>query len=117
MMKVTEDEKVLVLRLIQALEEFRKLDDEMPVQTMLTFLYGAKEQGTNMTALMNAAGLKQSSASRNVQQWSDLNRHGAVGFEMFHYREDPAVSRRDKIIELSQKGRGFLTRLLKPLMR
>lgn len=119
MMKVSEDEKVLIMRLIQALEQFRSLDEQMPVQTMLAFLYAAKDQDKpiNMTALMVAAGLKQSSASRNVQAWSDINRHGVPGFEMIHYYEDPAVSRRDKMIELTQKGRGFLTRLLKPLMR
>ena len=117
MQKVNEDEKVLILRLIQALEQFRSLDEEMPVQTMLTFLYGAKDQGINMTGLMNAASLKQSSASRNIQAWSDMNRHGDPGWGMVDHREDPAVSRREKVVELTQKGRGFLTRLLKPLMR
>jgi DNA-binding MarR family transcriptional regulator len=115
MQQVSRAEKEKVSKLLQVMERFRELDPEMSIQGIITFLQVAKEQGGNITALANAADLKKNTATRNVQAWTALDRHKKAGHDMIAYSVDPRVSRRDKIITLTRKGRTFLTKLLKPL--
>lgn len=113
-MKVTDDERITLQRLIRVLEEFRRLGGELPVQLLLTFLHAAHTQGMSLTDLVGKADLKLSTASRIMQQLSELDRNKEPGLDILTYHKDPAVSRRTNVINLTHKGRMLLTKVLRP---
>lgn len=89
------------------LEEFRKLDPEMPLQTAATFLTIALEEGITMKRLGEKLGISQSSCSRNVAVLSKHHRLNKPGHDLVYAAEDP-VERRRKIVCLTAKGKRIL---------
>lgn len=90
--------------LIRAMEEFRKLDAEMPMQQAVVFLHVVLLPGITMKALGEATGLSQSSCSRNVAALSQWHRLGEAGHDLVVATEDPAERRR-KVVHLTPKGK------------
>ena len=99
---------------IRLLEEFRKLDSEMPIQMAATFLMVANEEGITMKNLGNRLGISQSSCSRNVAALSRWHRLGNPGHDLLYAIEDP-VERRRKIVKLTPKGKRVAETVLKIL--
>jgi DNA-binding MarR family transcriptional regulator len=93
-------------RAILFLEEFRKLDPELPMQIALLFLLIARKPGTNLKDLVALTGSGKSSVSRNVAILSKEFGKGLVT-----YREDLA-DRRNKVIHLTPEGERVLNSLL-----
>lgn len=95
-----------VERLIACIEEFRKLSEQFPPQTMLVFLEVARngDKGTTMTNLAQAFGMSQSAISRNVTTLSKVNWHKTPGLDLVDIQPDPYDFRR-KLIKLNAKGR------------
>lgn len=91
-------------RLFKAIEEFRKLDPEIPSQTINTFLYVAANEGCTMKDIASALGVAQSTMSRNVANLDKINRHHQPGLDLVRAVEDPAERRR-KIVTLTPRGR------------
>jgi DNA-binding MarR family transcriptional regulator len=85
-------------RAILLVEEFRKIDPEMPMQVALVFLQIAKKPGVNLRELVATTGLGKSSMSRIVALLSKEFGKGLVT-----YREDLA-DRRNKVIHLTPDG-------------
>lgn len=107
-------DETAVLRLIRALEEFRKLDPEMPVQTVLTFLNVAAKEGLSGTELAARVDLSSSSISRNITAFAQVNRFKKPGYDLLDYREDTLGDARRKVVTLNARGRTFLERVLSP---
>lgn len=85
-------------RAILFLEEFRKIDPEMPMHTALLLLLIAREPGTNLKNLARLTGLGKSAVSRNMALLSQNHGRGLID-----YREDP-TDRRNKMVFLTPEG-------------
>ena len=95
-----------IQKLIKVLDEFKKLDPEMQVPTMLAFLYPcANDSSKPMTIkqIAQMAGMQQSSASRNVMAHTEINRAKKKGHDTLRTYENP-MYRIEKNVELTQKG-------------
>lgn len=91
--------------LLTALEWIRTLDNDMPVQTLSTFLYVANHQPEcSQKDLTEYLSMAQSTASRNVSYLSKRHRHGALGMDVVESIENPD-DRRYKLLRLTPKGR------------
>jgi len=97
-------------RLFLAIEEFRKLDQTMPIQMMATFLYIAQNSGRTMQETANDLGLSQASVSRNVAALTDWHSAKKEGHGLLKAVADPMEMRR-KIVTLTDKGQRALKRL------
>lgn len=91
-------------RVIALIEEFRKIDPEMPLQTAVTFCTVAAEEGITMKRLQEKLGFSQSSCSRNVASLSKFHRLNKPGHDLLYTTEDPHERRR-KIVMLTPKGK------------
>ncbi len=93
-----------------ALEELRKLDPEMPMQTVMTFLTIARldhdhPNGVQMKRLRELVGISQASMSRNTVSLGKGSTR--PGHKLILVREDPKHRRR-KLVRLSQRGRALM---------
>lgn len=85
------------------LEEFRKLDPEMPTQQAAAFLMVAMTPGITMKDMARKLGISQASCSRNVSALSEMHRLNKPGLDLVYAIEDPAERRR-KIVNLTPRG-------------
>ena len=93
-----------------ALREFQKLDPEMQIPAMYTFLYVALNGPCNQRAVEEAVGISGASASRNISYWCVIRKRGVPGLGMLERYEDPD-DRRNNVIRLTPKGKRFLEKL------
>lgn len=94
----------------KALLEFQKLDPNMGVQTILTFLSIARRRECTQKDIEAELGLTNASASRNVAYWTDLKIYGVPGKGFVDRREDER-DRRYKKLTLTAEGRRFHAKL------
>ena len=99
-----------IFTLMHVLEEFRKLDPDLPIQYALSFLTLAQNEGMSMRELAERLGIAQSSASRNVAALSKWHSFGKPGLDLVQAEEDPRERRR-KIISLTPKGHELIATL------
>lgn len=100
-----------MMKAMRLLEEFRKLDPEMQMQTAQAFIYVAIHPGTTMKQLGDALGISQASCSRNIAALSKWHRLDRPGHDLVVAQEDPAERRR-KIVTLTPKGKRIAKALL-----
>lgn len=91
-------------RALNLIEEFRKIDPDMPLQTAACFLLIAQEPGISIMELSTRMGMAQSTASRNVAVLSEYQKGTKKGHGLVVSKEDP-LERRRKLVTLSPKGR------------
>jgi DNA-binding MarR family transcriptional regulator len=96
--------------LMRVLEEFRKLDPDLPIQYALSFLTLATNEGLSLGELATRLGIAQSSASRNVAALSAWHSFGKPGLDLVEAREDPRERRR-KLVTLTSKGHALVETL------
>jgi DNA-binding MarR family transcriptional regulator len=103
-----------LVKLQRVVEEFRKLDSEMQLQTVLAFLLIAHKQSQGNTISIKEVGemlgVTSASASRNVAALATINRSRQPGHELVVTYENPEF-RVEKFIELTDKGKALVTRL------
>lgn len=99
---------------LKMLEEFRKIEPDMPLQMAATFLTVANEEGITMKTLGERLGISQSSCSRNIAALSKFHRLNKPGHDLVCATEDP-VERRRKIVKLTPKGKRVAEALLEIL--
>ncbi len=92
-----------IATVIRVLEEFRRLDPDMPIQYALSFLTIAQNEGLSMGDLAQRLGIAQSSASRNIAALSKWHSFGKAGHDLVEAHEDPRERRR-KIVNLTARG-------------
>jgi DNA-binding MarR family transcriptional regulator len=100
-----------IYRMFKAIEEFRKLDQELPSQTVNTFLYIVVHEGCTMKDIADALGVAQSTMSRNVSALSKIHRLRKPGLDLVKATEDP-YERRRKIVTLTPRGKQLKDRLM-----
>ncbi len=107
------DKKALT-KLIRAVEEFRKFDAEMPVQTVLSFLYTAsladKPEGVSIKDIGTALEVSSAAASRNISKLTEFGVKSQGGHGLLETVEDPMFRVR-KRITLTPKGKRVLQTL------
>ena len=95
-------------RLENVLEEFRKLDPEMPMQTALTLLFVYRQQDNDTEAsikdIAEAIGMSAAAASRNVSRLSKVGVKQQQGHGLVETFEDPLFRVR-KCVRITPKGR------------
>jgi len=97
--------------LIQTLQEFRdKIDPEMPVQQLLTFLVAARTPGVTMQDVMKELDVSSASVSRNVAKLGRVDRHHEPGYDLVTAYEDP-MERRRKVVEPTSHGKQLIKRV------
>lgn len=84
-------------------EEFRKLDPQMPLQTAATFLIVASSPGIAMKELNQRLLTTQASCSRNVAALSRFRKFETPGHGLVYTEENPK-SRRSKNVNLTPEG-------------
>lgn len=94
-------------RLLAVVEEFRKIDPIMGVQTVSAFLYVAANPSCTAQQISDAVGLPQSTVSRNMLLLGSMPGHKTGGYGLVTDTDDPAERRR-KIYSLSAKGKRVL---------
>lgn len=102
-------------KLIRAVEEFRKFDQEMPVQTVLSFLYTAalsdKQDGVSIKDIGAALEVSSAAASRNISKLTENGVKSQGGHGLLETQEDPMYRVR-KRIALTPKGKRVLATLM-----
>lgn len=95
-----------ISKLQAAVKLLRTLDPEMELQSVLAFLLVARtpNRPVPMATLGEEVGVAQSSISRNVQKWGEVNARGGKGLGCFVVTEDP-YDHRIRLVGLTQRGR------------
>lgn len=107
MHKPSPEAMTAISAVFAAIELFRKLDPDMPIQVAATFLAIAKDEGLSLREIQERTGQAQSSASRNVTALGEVNRHGKPGLALVTSRPSPEERRRNEYT-LTPKGRQVL---------
>jgi DNA-binding MarR family transcriptional regulator len=108
------DKNSAIRRLSRAVEEFRKIDSEMPSQVMAVFLAVADDDGISMKDLSTQLDIAQSSLSRAVSALSPWHWLKRPGLEVIEQFIDPRDTRR-KHVRMTPKGHQLAKRLMEVL--
>lgn len=98
-------------RLFKCLEEFRKFEDQMPMQRAATFVAIAIHEGCTMKQLSEWLGVTISTCNRNVAALGDEHRNGGKGLGWVITKPDPAEPRRN-LMFLTPNGKRVASALL-----
>ena len=99
--QVTDDS---VVRLVDILQEFRKLDYEMPAQVILCFVFVASHNPCHSEVLCHELGLTRAAVSRNTDWLSAKHRLKKPGLGLIN-KEVDLSNRRRMILSLTDKGK------------
>lgn len=103
-----------VTKLRAALECFRSLDPEIPIQQVVIFLIIAENNdipdATSQRDLSEALGIAISSVSRNLAALREEDRWGRSGHLLIDIQPDPKHSQRN-FYKLSPKGKLLLAQI------
>ena len=102
--QVTDDS---VVRLVDILQEFRKLDYEMPAQVILCFVFVASHNPCHSEVLCHELGLTRAAVSRNTDWLSEKHRLKKPGLGLIKKEVDES-NRRRMILSLTTKGKLML---------
>ena len=102
--QVTDDS---VVRLVDILQEFRKLDYEMPAQVILCFVFVASHNPCHSEVLCHELGLTRAAVSRNTDWLSEKHRLKKPGLGLIKKEVDES-NRRRMILSLTPKGKLML---------
>ena len=102
--QVTDDS---VVRLVDILQEFRKLDYEMPAQVILCFVFVASHNPCHSEVLCHELGLTRAAVSRNTDWLSEKHRLRKPGLGLIKKEVDES-NRRRMILSLTAKGKLML---------
>ena len=102
--QVTDDS---VVRLVDILQEFRKLDYEMPAQVILCFVFVASHNPCHSEVLCHELGPTRAAVSRNTDWLSEKHRLKKPGLGLIK-KEVDVSNRRRMILSLTTKGKLML---------
>jgi len=119
---MTNETKQSTRKLSYIVDEFRKLDPEMPAQRMATFLTIAMREGLAVVEMANLTGQSNASSTRNLQglgseqvpnrapSESAHAKIGKTGLGLVRLEADPGDGRR-KNCYLTPAGQALLQRI------
>lgn len=99
--QVTDD---MLVPLVDIMQEFRKLDYEVPAQVILCFVFVASHNPCHSEVLCHELGLTRAAVSRNTDWLSDKHRLKKPGLNLITKEVDPS-NRRRMILSLTDKGK------------
>lgn len=88
----------------KVIEEFRKIDETMPIQQVAVFLTIAMNEDISQKEIAEKTGMGQGSTSRNVAAFLKMNRFKRPGFDLIDNEPDP-MELRVKRHRLNNKGK------------
>jgi DNA-binding MarR family transcriptional regulator len=93
---------------IRVLEEFKRVDPDITLPSMLAFLYYVEKdaQAGNQNAMEQRLEMSTATASRATSHWLKWKRPRVEGLDMMDSIPDPE-DRRYKMITLTRKGLTF----------
>lgn len=111
-----ETKRKLTRRALRVMEEFKKLDPEMPLQQIITLLEVAlaKDEGINVSDLAVRVGNSQSSASRHVAILGDYGRGKTPALQVVKAVVNP-MDRRYQVVKLTSKGQRVIDQMVEVL--
>lgn len=109
--QLTDDSLV---RLVDIMQEFRKLDYEVPAQVILCFVFIASHNPCHSEVLCHELGLTRAAVSRNTDWLSDKHRLKKPGLNLIKKEVDPS-NRRRMLLSLTVKGKSIAKDLRKSL--
>jgi DNA-binding MarR family transcriptional regulator len=95
---------------LELVEELRKVDTELGIQTLACFLLIARNEGMGVMELAEKLDISGASASRNVGYLSKERGRGHKGYNLIDARYDE-YERRRKVLTLTKEGHSLLKRL------
>jgi DNA-binding MarR family transcriptional regulator len=113
---LSDDEKRSTKGLITALETFRELRRDMPLQYVYSFLLVAEEEGLGVNEYAKKAGVSSSVMSRHLLDIGEEDRNHNPGFMLVEGRPD-RMDRRNRLITLTDKGRAIARRIMRAWAR
>ena len=101
-----------IKKLIEALEEFKKIDPSMSLPSILAFLYyhDVYNRSGNRSLVEERLNMSGATASRATLYWSEFKAPRKKGVNMLELNQDPE-NRRANIVTYNTKGVDFLDRL------
>ncbi|MCD6005080.1 MarR family winged helix-turn-helix transcriptional regulator [Halomonas sp. IOP_6] len=90
-------------RVWDIVEEFRKLESDLPVKVAYLFAYIAANPGISISELQKQTNIEQSTCSRSVAVLSEWQTAEKPGLGLVWTEEDPEERRR-KLAYLTEKG-------------
>ena len=105
-----------IKKLIEALEEFKKIDPAMSLPSILTFLYyhDVYNRSGNRSIVEERLNMSGATASRATLYWSKFKTPRVKGVDMLELNQDPE-NRRANIVTYNTKGMELLDRLNRAL--
>jgi DNA-binding MarR family transcriptional regulator len=100
--------------LLSAMEKFRDLDKEMPLQLAAVFCVVARAGKISMADLKSVVDVSQATVSRNVAALSKVNRFKGAGHALLETRVNP-LNFSHKDVSLTPRGQQFAALLEKLL--
>ena len=99
--------------LIRALEEFHKVDPDITLPSILTFLYINERDGQseNQSYCQERLGMSMATVSRAVSHWAQYKRPRVEGLDMIDSIPDPE-DRRYKVVTLKRSGLEFVNKII-----
>ncbi|WP_296425463.1 hypothetical protein [Yoonia sp.] len=97
---------------IRVLEEFKKIDPDITLPSMLTFLYAVERDGQagNQFEIDQRLDMSGATASRAIAHWLPFKRPRVAGLNMMDSIPDPE-DRRYRMITLNRRGLDFAERI------
>ena len=103
---------VEIRTVIRVLEEFKKIDPDITLPSMLAFLYAAEQDNRsgNQYGIDQRLNMSGATASRAIAHWLDYKRPRVAGHNMMESTPDPE-DRRFKMITLNRRGLLFIEKI------
>lgn len=97
---------------IKVLEEFKKVDPDITLPSMLAYLYYVENDGKagNQYSMEQRLDMSTATASRATSHWLDYKKPNVPGLGMLDSIPDPK-DRRYRVITLNQRGMIFAERI------
>jgi len=107
---MNKEQRVVLMGFAVGVEQVRKVQADMPAQTIATLLAIHKMGEPTISELAARLGYARSTASRNVAALTDVDRHGNPGLDFVKKYYDPKDNR-NRLVTLTPKGTRFLESL------
>ena len=102
-------------KLALVIDRFRKLDNELPCQTLATFLYIASHDGCHKQAMEAELGYSNAAGSRNTDYLAEIHRYkNKPGLKLISKERDPSNLRRYQLV-LTKSGKQLVDTLKEQL--
>lgn len=108
---VCEVSDIIHAACINALMEFCRIQPDMPVSRMLTFLAVAQEEGLGVREYGRATGTPPTTMTRHLLDLGPMNRSREPGLGLLQQRMDPNDLRKHQTF-LTPTGRALMHRIL-----